>query len=109
MTGDIVYYEGTLSPRQNERSKGDSYVNLFAHYRPLGDPQWYLKDNPNETPEQLHDISSSGVSTFVKDLFRQFVSPSGHTLAGPQSLYEYWSQETRKATDSHGFEFSAEL
>ena len=108
--GDIVYYESArcLHGRMSAL-KGDSYVNLFAHYRPIGDPQWFLKDNPNDSPEQLHDLSTSGVSGFVKDLFNQFVSSTGHTLAGPSSLYQYWSDETRKAMDSHGFTFSTEL
>lgn len=109
--GDIVYYEsarclhGRMSALQ-----GDSYVNLFAHYRPIGDPKWFLKENPDDAPDQLHDVASPEVSSFVTGLFHQFVSPSGLTLAGPRSLYDYWFDETRKASGSHGFElYGSEL
>jgi hypothetical protein len=109
--GDIVYYESArcLHGRMSAL-KGESYVNLFAHYRPIGDPKWYLKENPETAPEQLHDVESPTVSDFVKDLFHEFVSPKGHVLAGPTSLFQYWASETRKAADSHGFTgFSSEL
>ena len=36
--------------------EGDHYVNLFAHYRPLGDPAWFEKANPEDSPEPLLDI-----------------------------------------------------
>ena len=55
--GDIIYYEsarclhGRMQPLE-----GAHYVNLFAHYRPLGDPAWFEKANPEDSPEQLIDI-----------------------------------------------------
>ena len=55
--GDIIYYEsarclhGRMQPLQ-----GDYYVNLFAHYRPIGDPVWFEKENPPDNPPQLLDV-----------------------------------------------------
>lgn len=53
--GDIVYYEsarclhGRMQPLQ-----GAYYVNLFAHYRPVGDDMWYTRPNPEgNTPPAL--------------------------------------------------------
>lgn len=102
--GDIVYYEsarclhGRMSALQ-----GESYVNLFAHYRPVGDPKWFLKENPENTPEQLHDLETTGVSDFVKGLYRKFASKSRQVLEGPHSLHSFWLDLTKKAVESHGF------
>lgn len=55
--GDIIYYEsarclhGRMQPLE-----GAHYVNLFAHYRPLGDPSWFEKANPEDSPAPLLDI-----------------------------------------------------
>jgi hypothetical protein len=35
---------------------GSSYSNLFSHYRPVGDPAWFLKPNPPDTPPPLLDL-----------------------------------------------------
>eukprot|EP01036_Dinobryon_divergens_P044116 gene44116-58835_t len=49
--GDVVYYEsarclhGRMTPLD-----GDYFVNIFTHYRPVGDPEWFLKPNPPGTP-----------------------------------------------------------
>ena len=57
--GDIVYYEsarclhGRMQPLQ-----GSYYVNLFAHYRPVGEKEWFLKPNPPNSPLPLLDIGS---------------------------------------------------
>jgi hypothetical protein len=55
--GDIVYYESAkcLHGRNRPLSSG-LYVNLFAHYRPKGDPQWFEKENPEGAPEPLLDV-----------------------------------------------------
>lgn len=55
--GDIVYYEsarclhGRMQPLD-----GAFYVNLFAHYRPVGDPAWFTRSNPVDGPAQLLDL-----------------------------------------------------
>ena len=32
------------------------YVNLFTHYRPVGDPRWMEKPNPPGTPEPVLEV-----------------------------------------------------
>eukprot|EP01041_Mallomonas_annulata_P011603 gene11603-24296_t len=80
--GDIVYYESAacLHGRATPLD-GDYYVNLFTHYRPVGDPEWFLKPNPQGTPEPLIDITGVEVPT---------LSPKGHVVRGPNDLYDYW-------------------
>eukprot|EP01036_Dinobryon_divergens_P037626 gene37626-49268_t len=92
--GDVVYYEsarclhGRMTPLE-----GDYYVNLFTHYRPVGDPEWFLKPNPPGTPEPLIDITGVEVPT---------LSPKGHVVKSPEDLYNYWKmvapEETSKAS-----------
>jgi hypothetical protein len=39
--GDMVFYESARCMHgRPEPLKGAYYVNLFAHYRPAGDPKW---------------------------------------------------------------------
>ena len=99
--GDIVYYEsarclhGRMAPLD-----GAYYVNLFAHYRPVGDPDWFKKSNPPETTSQAIDLGdcqadgkkvscSGGLST-------PYLSPSMKTLAGPADLFKYWKEVSPK-------------
>ncbi len=102
--GDIVYYESArcLHGRMSAL-KGDSYVNLFAHYRPVGNPKWFLQENPEDAPEQLHNLETTGVSDFVKGLYREFVSKTEQVLEGPHSLHSFWLDLTKQAVESHGF------
>ena len=95
--GDIVYYEsarclhGRMAPLD-----GDYYVNLFAHYRPIGEPKWHQKANPDDAPKQLLDIGvceSDGskvtnCSALEKPL--QYLSPSLEKLTGPLDLFNHW-------------------
>ena len=75
---------------------GDFYVNLFAHYRPVGDPEWFSKENPADGPAPLLDIGecaaegnrttcNGGAAARVP-----FLSPRLETLQGPNDLYKYW-------------------
>jgi hypothetical protein len=44
--------------------QGLSYTNLFSHYRPTGDPEWYTKPNPIGTPEPVMDLDAeAGVTS----------------------------------------------
>ena len=57
--GDIVYYESAhnLHARNTPlRGEGSYYVNIFSHYRPVGDPEWFKRPNPEGTPEPLLDV-----------------------------------------------------
>jgi len=101
--GDIVYYEsakclhGRMKPL-----RGAFYVNLFAHYRPIGDPEWFLRDNPTTTPEPIIDISTSDTASKMP-----FLSEPLTTLEGPDSLMEHWrkvspaEQEINAVTEWH--------
>lgn len=53
--GEIIIYESACCLHGRMRpltGKGSFYVNLFAHYRPNGDPDWSFKS----TPEGLSDM-----------------------------------------------------
>lgn len=38
---------------------GVSYSNLFSHYRPVGDPEWYTRSNPPDTPAPILDLDEA--------------------------------------------------
>mmetsp|Transcript_27365 Transcript_27365/g.60585 ORF Transcript_27365/g.60585 Transcript_27365/m.60585 type:complete len:484 (+) Transcript_27365:118-1569(+) len=103
--GDIVYYEsarclhGRMRPLQ-----GESYVNLFAHYRPTGDPNWYSASNPADAPEQALDIGTctsngsngpNGSGVTCSEVTPPFLSPSLAKLSGPADLYAHWEEAGR--------------
>ena len=99
--GDIVYYESARCLHGRMKAlQGKAYVNLFAHYRPVADPQWFTRSNPVGTPEQCHDLDSA--SGPIKALFNENISPSGQVLTGPQSLWHYWLDMAESAHFSHG-------
>ena len=108
--GDIVYYESArcLHGRMKPLN-GAFYVNLFAHYRPVGDPQWYLGQNPEDGVEQLLDVGDCSVTSngtyCTKDNDKvPFLSPSLEKLSGPEDLMRYW-----KHTSPHRNSGSEEL
>lgn len=60
--GDIVYYESAKCLHGRNRpltGKDAYYVNLFTHYRPVGDPKWYEKPNHDGTPDALLEAEGS--------------------------------------------------
>ena len=84
---------------------GSSYINIFSHYRPVGDPLWFQKSNPPGTPEPLVDIGNcvrdsshclNGASCREKvkcskvDLAT--LSPSMEVLHSGEDLLRYWKQ-----------------
>jgi len=97
--GDIVYYEsakclhGRMKPLQ-----GAYYVNLFTHYRPLGDPEWFLKPNPEGTVEPLIDLNGEcyeadgGEKVCESPIVLPTLSPSGHVVGDDSNLFQYWKQ-----------------
>lgn len=96
--GDIVYYEsarclhGRMKPL-----KGAFYVNLFAHYRPIGDPDWFRKENPADGVPQLIDVGDCqlvGNKTACTNGNNRlpFLSPTLEKLTGPHDLLRYWKQ-----------------
>ena len=83
--GTIVYYEsarclhGRMAPLN-----GSYYVNLFTHYRPIGDPEWFLKGNPPGSIEQMMDISGMEVPSRTEQPYEEV------DLTGPYDLFKYW-------------------
>lgn len=97
--GDIVYYESAkcLHGRMKQL-EGAFYVNLFAHYRPIGDDKWFLRENPPATPAQLLDIGQCKVTeegnstdcTGATKTSIPFLSPELEVLKGPDDLFNRW-------------------
>jgi len=100
--GDIVYYESARCLHGRMRPlDGGYYVNLFAHYRPNGDPEWFTKKNPPGTPEQKMDIgicTSDGVKATCAGADVPYLSPSLETLHGPNDLFRFWKDTAPVAT-----------
>jgi len=89
--GDIVYYESArcLHGRMHP-FEGGYFVNLFVHYRPVGDPEWYKTRNPKGGVTPLIDLDTLDESNIrsLLPFLKQEVTP----LQGPNSLFEYWSE-----------------
>ena len=100
--GDIVYYESAKALHgRNSPLAGGFYANLFTHYRPIGDPDWYKKENPEGTPEPLIDVGqcelvgkpneySQGAVKCENDAIGPHLSPKMVTAASGQDLYNVW-------------------
>mmetsp|Transcript_5283 Transcript_5283/g.15350 ORF Transcript_5283/g.15350 Transcript_5283/m.15350 type:complete len:360 (-) Transcript_5283:39-1118(-) len=102
--GDIVYYEsakclhGRNTPLQGA---GSYYVNMFSHYRPAGDPDWYKRPNPKGTPEPLINVGdcqlvgpadqySSGSVHCDDPAIGIHLSPAQFTARNGDDLYDWW-------------------
>lgn len=122
--GDIVYYEsarclhGRMKPLQ-----GAFYVNLFSHYRPIGedgrgDPLWYKKLNPEGTVEPVLDIGectfdekqqphcvidkdAMGNYVAAQEINAPYLSPLSQQLTKDDDLFNYWKQITDSITHHH--------
>lgn len=100
--GDIVYYESAKALHgRNTPLAGGFYANLFTHYRPTGDPQWYEKENPEGTPEPLIDVGecslvgepnaySSGAVKCDNPAIGPHLSPKMFTAKSGDDLYNWW-------------------
>mmetsp|Transcript_36583 Transcript_36583/g.44157 ORF Transcript_36583/g.44157 Transcript_36583/m.44157 type:complete len:507 (-) Transcript_36583:32-1552(-) len=102
--GDIVYYESAkcLHGRNTPlKGPGAYYVNLFTHYRPTGDANWYKKDNPEGTPDPLIEIGdckveessnepSQGPVICENSNIGPYLSPSLLTATSGDDLYQWW-------------------
>ena len=110
--GDIVYYESAKCLHgRNTPLNGEFYVNLFAHYRPVGDDRWYLKPNPDGTPDPLIDIGDCSVVTNTESLFNNnrsvscskeslpFLSTTMHTINNAGDLMDWWRYSKTRNTD----------
>ena len=93
--------------------RGSFYVNLFAHYRPTGDSEWFLKNNPPGAPEPLLDIGEctriNGTAKCTMNSHKvPYLSPALETLRGPQDLFRYWAKVGDHDTDSEEFQLELE-
>lgn len=100
--GDIVYYESAKALHgRNTPLYSGNYINLFTHYRPVGDPQWYTRDNPEHTPEPLMDVGecrltgqidaySQGAVTCDNNAIGPHLSPKMFIAKGAMDLYQWW-------------------
>lgn len=114
--GDIVYYESAKSLHgRNTPLAGGYYANVFTHYRPIGDPNWYKKENPEGTPEPLMDVGkcelvgkpndySVGAVKCENPAIGPHLSPKMITATSGDDLYEWWlsvgpSYDDEKSSD----------
>jgi len=100
--GDIVYYESAKALHgRNTPLQSGSYCNLFTHYRPIGDPGWYTKDNPEGTPEPLMDVGkcsltgkideySQGAVTCENSAIGPHLSPTMFQATSGADLFQWW-------------------
>jgi hypothetical protein len=93
---------------------GSHYVNIFSHYRPVGDAEWYARPNPPGTPEPLIDIGDCVLNKDhcadpTADEFTcrprvkcsksniDTLSPSFETVKSGQDLFNYWEKFSHKS------------
>lgn len=92
---------------------GSHFINIFSHYRPVGDPQWFAKPNPPGTPEPLIDIGechlsrshcdnpeAEGPACRPKVLCEKAnlptLSPQLEIVKGEMDLFNYWQKYSHK-------------
>lgn len=124
--GDIVYYESAkcLHGRNRPLSGPNAYyVNLFTHYRPIGDPKWFEKPNHEGVPDPVLDVEGDcrlekvsttetphhqlGVVESVRcadERLGSYISPTLFKATGAQDLIEWWQMTSpqREASASPG-------
>lgn len=110
--GEIVYYESAKCLHSRNRplmGPNAHYVNLFTHYRPIGDPKWFEKPTDEWVPEPVVDVEGDcrlekvataetankqlGLVEAVKctdQRLGDFVSPTLFKLTKPEDLIEWW-------------------
>jgi len=120
--GDIVYYESAKALHgRNRPLMGDNayYVNLFTHYRPIGDDRWFDKPNNEGVPAPVLEVEGScrleKVSTAVTpnkqlgvvesvvcddERLGPWISPSLFTVSSADDLIEWWRRTSPSRTQS---------
>lgn len=100
--GDIVYYESAKALHgRNTPLQSGNYINLFTHYRPTDDPDWYLRENPEDTPEPLMDVGkcsltgkidqySQGAVTCENSAIGPHLSPTMFSANSGSDLFQWW-------------------
>lgn len=83
--GEMLFYEsarclhGRMVPLE-----GGYYVNMFAHFRPIGDEEWYTKSNPKGAPKPVTVNDAKKFPT---------LSPWNHTVRSGKDLVGFWRSE----------------
>ncbi len=125
--GDVVYYESAkcLHGRNRPMVGPDAYyVNMFTHYRPINDPTWYSRPNPDGTPAAVLGnqplaeecrlvklgIAATGPAGQSVGLLEgvecdnpdlgDFVSPTLFQAKGPDDLIHWWRVTTPARQDA---------
>lgn len=92
---------------------GSYFTNIFSHYRPIGDPEWYTRPNPPGTPQPLIDIGECHLSrahctnpedeepacrskVLCDKADLSTLSPSLETVRGEMDLFNYWKKYSHK-------------
>ena len=100
--GDIVYYESAKSLHgRNTPLASGRYINLFTHYRPLNDPEWFTRDNPEGTPQPVLDVGecrlvgrpdqySQGAVQCENDAIGPHLSPTMFQAKSAADLFQWW-------------------
>lgn len=100
--GDIVYYESAKALHgRNTPLQSGNYINLFTHYRPLDDPEWYLRDTPEDVPEPLIDVGqcrlegkvdqySQGAVVCDNGAIGPHLSPTMFQAQNGMDLFQWW-------------------
>lgn len=109
--GDIVYYESAKALHgRNTPLQGGKYINLFTHYRPIDDPDWFQRENPEGTPEPLIDVGecklvgqldqySQGAVQCDNNAIGMHLSPTMFQATNGEDLFRWW-QMTSPNDDS---------
>ena len=65
------------------------------YFRPIGDPQWFNKENPAGTPAPLIDVGKCVVKdgkTSCTKTELPSLSTRLETLTGPNDLFKFWKK-----------------
>ncbi len=88
---------------RNTPLQSGSYINLFTHYRPLNDPDWWQRDNPEGTPEPLIDVGEcklvgeldqygQGAVKCDNPAIGPNVSPTMFIADSGEDLFDWWKR-----------------
>ena len=99
--GNILQESAKCLHARNTPLEGGAYINLFTHYRPAGDPEWYLRDNPEGSPVQILDVGeckltgridqySQGAVTCDTPAVGPHLSPTMFKANSADDLFQWW-------------------
>lgn len=93
--GQIVYYESArcLHGRMTPLA-GTSYSNIFSHYRPVGNPKWYLEENPIEsaTLSELESCSKENSCEGKVHKALPFLVSDEEPITKTDDLFKFWEK-----------------